>query len=473
MNKIEHSEKLYNEAIDFLEKNNIDKALENIKKAYKLNPDSLEITETLAILYNLTGDLDNAFKTYEIIIKKYPDYIYPYMNYLNLLIARDNMEKAYEVFDIVEKLIKEELHKNPRNKDLYIISTSIYYQMEFYDEAIMSLFNGLLNLPDDLDFLRELCIIYYELGIYDEAIKVCKYSLKHHKKEPTISLYLGLALHKMNYLKEALKYLKLSYKIDNKQHELKTLIKKIEEIIQYKGNTVEEIIYKSKAKKKYRGKVKWFDEEKGIGAIECPDFEDEIFVHYTAIKMQGFQTLSENMKVEFTIKKTDKGLIATSIQPENNNILDRFKGKVEAFDKKNGIGTVSGEHGEIFFHYSGIMDRLIKIIEPKTPVEYSVFSLDGYKQAFNIKEIKNNNINNKSVFSKNKKMSGTLKWFDKSVGYGIIESRDGLEIIIQKSSFSEIPQNLKAGTRVEFEIDEVEAITGEKIPRAVNIHVLK
>ncbi|MBQ7759757.1 MAG: cold shock domain-containing protein [Phascolarctobacterium sp.] len=48
------------------------------------------------------------------------------------------------------------------------------------------------------------------------------------------------------------------------------------------------------------GKVKWFNAEKGYGFIECGDGKD-IFVHYTAIKMNGFRTLIEGRSVKFDL----------------------------------------------------------------------------------------------------------------------------------------------------------------------------
>ena len=45
-----------------------------------------------------------------------------------------------------------------------------------------------------------------------------------------------------------------------------------------------------------QGNVKWFNNEKGYGFIDCPDKED-IFVHYSAIKQDGYKTLYEGQKV--------------------------------------------------------------------------------------------------------------------------------------------------------------------------------
>jgi cold shock protein len=62
-----------------------------------------------------------------------------------------------------------------------------------------------------------------------------------------------------------------------------------------------------------RGKVKWFNDAKGYGFIEQEGGED-VFVHFSAIAMEGFKTLSEGQEVEFEIKTGDKGLHAANVQ---------------------------------------------------------------------------------------------------------------------------------------------------------------
>ena len=61
------------------------------------------------------------------------------------------------------------------------------------------------------------------------------------------------------------------------------------------------------------GKVKWFNNEKGYGFIEYKENED-IFVHYSAIELDGFKTLSENQLVEFTLVETSKGYQALNVK---------------------------------------------------------------------------------------------------------------------------------------------------------------
>ena len=62
-----------------------------------------------------------------------------------------------------------------------------------------------------------------------------------------------------------------------------------------------------------KGKVKWFNNEKGYGFIEYKDDED-IFVHYSAIDLDGYKTLSEGQYVDFTLLETSKGYQALNVK---------------------------------------------------------------------------------------------------------------------------------------------------------------
>lgn len=61
-----------------------------------------------------------------------------------------------------------------------------------------------------------------------------------------------------------------------------------------------------------RGKVKWFNAEKGFGFIEREDGND-VFVHFSAITMEGFKTLEEGEEVEFEVVEGEKGPQASNV----------------------------------------------------------------------------------------------------------------------------------------------------------------
>ena len=60
------------------------------------------------------------------------------------------------------------------------------------------------------------------------------------------------------------------------------------------------------------GTVKWFDNAKGYGFIQRPQGED-VFVHYRAIRGEGYRTLQEGQQVEFNIVQGQKGLQAEDV----------------------------------------------------------------------------------------------------------------------------------------------------------------
>ena len=62
-----------------------------------------------------------------------------------------------------------------------------------------------------------------------------------------------------------------------------------------------------------QGTVKWFSNEKGYGFIEREE-GDDVFVHFSAINMDGYKTLTEGQRVEFEVVQGDKGLQAANVQ---------------------------------------------------------------------------------------------------------------------------------------------------------------
>ena len=60
------------------------------------------------------------------------------------------------------------------------------------------------------------------------------------------------------------------------------------------------------------GKVKWFNNDKGYGFIEYSS-EEDIFVHYSAIRLDGYKSLNEGDEVNFDLIETSKGLQAQNV----------------------------------------------------------------------------------------------------------------------------------------------------------------
>jgi CspA family cold shock protein len=62
------------------------------------------------------------------------------------------------------------------------------------------------------------------------------------------------------------------------------------------------------------GSVKWFNENKGFGFIEVDGQDKDVFVHHSAITMQGFRTLTDGQRVSFDIEQGKKGPAAVNVK---------------------------------------------------------------------------------------------------------------------------------------------------------------
>lgn len=64
---------------------------------------------------------------------------------------------------------------------------------------------------------------------------------------------------------------------------------------------------------RHSGTVKWFDNRKGYGFIQRDEAGDDVFVHFREIQGDGFKTLLEGQKVEFSLIERDKGFAAENV----------------------------------------------------------------------------------------------------------------------------------------------------------------
>jgi CspA family cold shock protein len=62
------------------------------------------------------------------------------------------------------------------------------------------------------------------------------------------------------------------------------------------------------------GIVKWFNNAKGYGFVTPDEGDQDIFVHFSAIAMDGYRTLKEGQRVEFEVEEGPKGLHAHNLQ---------------------------------------------------------------------------------------------------------------------------------------------------------------
>ena len=63
-----------------------------------------------------------------------------------------------------------------------------------------------------------------------------------------------------------------------------------------------------------KGKIKWFNPIKGFGFIEREDGEKDVFLHSSAVRQAGLDTVNEGDSVEFIVEEAEKGPSATNLQ---------------------------------------------------------------------------------------------------------------------------------------------------------------
>ncbi len=73
-----------------------------------------------------------------------------------------------------------------------------------------------------------------------------------------------------------------------------------------------------------KGSVKWFNDAKGYGFIVSEKNNEDIFVHFSSIIMQGFKTLKEGQKVDFEILETAKGRQASNVKMSEDMVFEKI-----------------------------------------------------------------------------------------------------------------------------------------------------
>jgi cold shock protein len=76
-----------------------------------------------------------------------------------------------------------------------------------------------------------------------------------------------------------------------------------------------DIVQCRRKRKMAQGTVKWFNPDKGYGFIASDDGTGDVFVHHSVIQADGYRSLEENQRVEFTASPGAKGPQAENVQP--------------------------------------------------------------------------------------------------------------------------------------------------------------
>lgn len=63
-----------------------------------------------------------------------------------------------------------------------------------------------------------------------------------------------------------------------------------------------------------KGKIKWFNNEKGIGFLTTDTHTRDIFVHYSKIEMKGYKTVAADQSVNVVVQEGEKGLFAEKVE---------------------------------------------------------------------------------------------------------------------------------------------------------------
>ena len=69
------------------------------------------------------------------------------------------------------------------------------------------------------------------------------------------------------------------------------------------------------------GTVQWFSRVKGFGFVRPDDQQEDVFIHYSAIRGDGYRNLSEGQRVEFTVEDTPKGPQAVDVMGLDTDVI--------------------------------------------------------------------------------------------------------------------------------------------------------
>lgn len=462
-------ETLLDRALRALETNRLSTAERTLGRAAELAPDDPRVVEATALLMTLLDRPDEARAAYERACRLAPEN--PKNRFfLARLYEREGREAdAAALLDAAVELCRVRLARSPADLEAAQDLARLHAHRGEHDRALLAVFRGLAASPRQLDLLRLLVQAGFNLSHFGQAVRDAEAALARHPDDPVLLLYKGLAEQKLNLPRAALASLTASLAADPRQPELKRLIRRLKVAIARLGETVEEALAASPRGPALSGRVKWFRDETGIGALQGEDGR-EYFVHYLAIEKAGYQALREAEEVRFVPLESSSGPLAARIRPLHDA---RRPGVVRSFDPDTGTGEVEREDGKVaWLHVTAILGVGVRLVAPGDRVRFEVFESEHGPQAFNIERVVGSAADDGDAPEDGDgpagRAVGLIVEYDADQGFGLIDG-GGARVLFRRDDVrSGVP---RAGARCRYRAESIEALAEEGVLKAGEIEI--
>jgi cold shock CspA family protein/Tfp pilus assembly protein PilF len=375
---LEEIQEKFEEAVDDLVAEKYADAVQKLKWCISKDSGEPDYYETIGLVYRLSGDIENALKSYRQGLETGQRQAHFHKNLGEIYRLKHDDDNADTHFLEAAEEFKNILAADPKNLDAMQQLAEIYTKMKWFEEALDVYSQLIKRFPYNATFRRDIGSILYELDMLEEAEANLLESLRIKPKDAPALLFLGLVYFKRRLLAMAVETLKDCLAINSEQPEVQQLIGQIESIRNEIGKTVEEIIYDPAPDAYVEGYVKWYNRETGMGVLSCDEFP-EVLLHFSALTPEVEESLSKGDPVEFGIVKDKNSPVAVQVKKLNeHSVSDALPGKIESFDEDRKVGIIRSHDGrEIFFPFSALTEETIAALKPGLDVIFEAKGITG------------------------------------------------------------------------------------------------